>query len=194
MSALVCEKPIVSDVCPRCGDLAELVETLREEVGQLRREVATLRAEAGYWKSRHADAVKRNEQLQAELQQARGEVRQLKAKLFGRKAERRLAGQDLAKLIEDEGQSPPRKRGGQPGHRGHRRIDYSHLPAVEEIRTLPSEERRCERCGKPRLEMADTEDSEQVEIEVRAHRRVIRRKRYRAACGWRPRCSPSWPR
>jgi transposase len=162
--------------------LAELVQTLREEVGQLRREVATLRAEAGYWKSRHAHAVKRNGQLQAELQQARGEIRQLKAKLFGRKAERRLAGQDLAKLVEDEGGSPPRKRGGQPGHCGHRRIDYSHLPAVEEIRTLASEELRCERCGKLRLEMTETEDSEQIEIVVRAHRRVIRRKRYRAAC------------
>jgi transposase len=30
--------------------------------------------------------------------------------------------------------------------------------------------------------MTDTEDSEQIEIVVRAHRRVIRRKRYRAAC------------
>lgn len=136
MSALVCEKPIATDACPRCGDLAELVQTLREEVGQLRREVATLRAEAGYWRSRHADAVKRNEQLRTELHQARGEIRQLKGKLFGRKSERRLAGQDLAKLVEDEG-LPPRKRGGQPGHRGHARIDYSHLPASEEIRTLP---------------------------------------------------------
>jgi transposase len=30
--------------------------------------------------------------------------------------------------------------------------------------------------------MTDTEDSEQIEIAVRAHRRVIHRKRYRAAC------------
>lgn len=195
MSALVLEKPVAKDACPRCGDLADLVETLREEVGQLRREVATLRAEAGYWKSRHAAAVNRNEQLQAELHQARGEIRQLKDKLFGRKSERRLAGQDLAKLVEDEGPSPPRKRGGQPRHRGHGRIDYSHLPAVEEVRTLSAEEGRCERCGKPRLEMTDTEDSEQVEIEVRAYRRVIRRKRYRAACDCpdRPLCVTAPP-
>ena len=195
MSALLLEKPVATDACPRCGDLAKLVETLQEEVGQLRREVATLRAEAGYWKSRHADAVKRNQQLQAELHQARGEIRQLKDKLFGRKSERRLAGEDLAKLVEDGGRSPARKRGGQPGHRGHRRIDYSHRPAVEEIRALPVEERRCERCGKPRLEMTDTEDSEQIEIEVRAHRRVIRRKRYRAVCDCpdRPLCVTAPP-
>jgi hypothetical protein len=30
--------------------------------------------------------------------------------------------------------------------------------------------------------MTDTEDSQQIEIQLRAHRRVIRRKRYRATC------------
>jgi transposase len=182
MSALICEKPVATNGCRSCSDLAAWVQTLEEEVRQLRREVATLRAEAGYWRSRHADAVRRNEQLQAELNQARGEIRQLKDKLFGRKSEHRLAGQDLAKLVEDEEPSPPRKRGGQPGHRGHRRADHSHLPAVEEIRTLSPEEQPCPRCGKLRREMSDTEDSEQIEIEVRAHRRVIRRKRYQLTC------------
>lgn len=93
-----------------------------------------------------------------------------------------MAGQDLAKLVEDEEPSPPRQRGGQPGHPGHRRADPSHLSAVEEIRTLPPEARQCPRCGKLRREMTDTEDSEQIEIEVRADRRVIRRKRYHLTC------------
>ncbi len=111
MSALVSEKPVGTDVCPRCGDLAALVESLREEVRQLRREVAALRGEAGYWKSRHADAVGRNDQVQGKLQQARGEIRQLRGRLFGRKAEGRLAGQDLAKLVDQDDVSPrSRKR------------------------------------------------------------------------------------
>jgi hypothetical protein len=113
MSALVCEEPIATDACPRCGDLAEVVQTLREEVGPLCREVATLRAEAGDWKSRHADAVKRNEQVRTELPPARGEIRPLQDKLFGRRSERRLAGQDLAKLVEDEG----RHHGSEAGSR-----------------------------------------------------------------------------
>ena len=50
--------------------------------------------------------------------------------------------------------------------------------AGEDVRTLSPQERSCPDCGKPRLEMTDTEDSQQIEIEVRAYRRVIRRKRY----------------
>jgi transposase len=60
--------------------------------------------------------------------------------------------------------------------------DQTHLPEVEEFRELPEGARGCPRCGKPRAEMADTEDSQLLEIDVRAYRRKIRRKRYRATC------------
>ncbi|RPJ23468.1 MAG: IS66 family transposase, partial [Planctomycetaceae bacterium] len=180
MSAVLSE---TSFEIPGTGqDLAALVVSLQEEVRQLRREVSTLRAEAGYWKSRHADALKRNEDLKRQLDQARAEVRQLQQRLFGRKAECRLAGQKIAALVDEDLQAPDRKRGGQRGHVGHRRESYAHLPAQEEFCELPEEARRCPHCGKPRVEMATTEDSQQLEIEVRAHRRVIRRKRYRATC------------
>ena len=114
--------------------------------------------------------------------QARAEIRQLQDKLFGRKTEHRLAGQDIAELVDADLGGPPRKRGGQAGPVGRRRRDYAHLPIVEEFRTLPPEARCGSRCGKPRVEMADSEDSQQIEIQVRASRRVIRRKRYRATC------------
>ncbi len=45
----------------RDAELGAIVAQLREEISQLRREVAGLRCEVGYWKSRHADALKRNE-------------------------------------------------------------------------------------------------------------------------------------
>ena len=57
---------------------------IRGEITQLRREVSELRCEAGYWKSRHADAVERNRKLE-ELDQANAEIRKLKADLFGSK-------------------------------------------------------------------------------------------------------------
>jgi hypothetical protein len=38
---------------------------------------AEFRCEVGYWKSRHADAVKRIEQLKEELDQSRGQTRAL---------------------------------------------------------------------------------------------------------------------
>ncbi len=47
---------------------------------------------------------------------------------------------------------------------------------------MPEESLACPHCGKPARMMSDTEDSELLEIEVRPHRRRIRRRRYRATC------------
>ena len=60
----------------------ELIE-LRQEVAHLRRENLELRQQAGYWKGMHAKAVRRIEGLQAENDQLRGEIRELKDQLFG---------------------------------------------------------------------------------------------------------------
>jgi transposase len=52
---------------------------------------------------------------------------------------------------------------------------------VEDIRELPEDQRACPQCGEP-LSPSDTEDSQQIEIEVKAYRRVIRRRRYQRTC------------
>ncbi len=65
-----------------------VLQRVERELGELRREVSELCCEVGYWKSRHADAVKRIEQLKEELDQSRGQTRALQDKLFGRKSEK----------------------------------------------------------------------------------------------------------
>jgi hypothetical protein len=77
---------------------------------------------------------------------------------------------------------PKRSRGHQPGSPGHGRRDYSHLPVQEEIIKL--DEAVCPHCGCPYQEdiFLGPEDSELIEVEVRAHRRKIRRKNYRKCC------------
>lgn len=52
---------------------------------------------------------------------------------------------------------------------------------VEEPHELPEEQRVCLQCGAA-LSPSDTEDSEQIEIEVKAYRRQIRRRRYQRTC------------
>ena len=42
--------------------------------------------------------------------------------------------------------------------------------------------KNCPCCGLPFDAFPGTEDSEQIEIEVKAHRRIIKRKRYKPAC------------
>jgi len=162
--------------------LAQIV-WLRQAVEGLKHEVAELRCEAGYWKSRHADALRRIEGLKQELEETRAENRKLKDRLFGKKSEKK--SKDRSNHLDDPQDSPnkeQRKRGGQKGGSGHGRRDYSHLPAEEEFVEVPPDERVCPRCGKPFAEMSDTEDSEQVEIEIRIYRRKTRRKRHRSTC------------
>jgi transposase len=141
----------------------------------------------GYWKSRHADAVKRIEQLKEELDQSRGETRALQDKLFGRKSEKSTHGNRSNDLVDpEEVPAAVKKRGAQPGHAGHGRRDYSHLPVQEEFVPLPEEALACPHCGELAVMMSVTEDSELTEINVRAHRRRIRRRRYRATCNCDP--------
>jgi transposase len=127
--------------------------------------------------------VKRIEQLKAELDQSRGETRNLQNNLFGRKSEKSARSDRSNDLLDpEEVPTAAKNRGAQPGHAGHGRRDYSHLPVEEEFVPLPEGSLNCPHCGKPAVMMSVTEDSETVEIDVRPHRRRIRRRRYRATC------------
>ena len=187
MSAMLLEHPAeTAEILAPCANCPAL-QRLERELRELRREVSELRCEVGYWKSRHADAVKRIEQLKVELVQSRGQVRALQNKLFGRKSEKSSASGRSNDLFDPEDVTAhPKKRGAQPGRAGHGRRDYSHLPVAEEFISQPDESLICPICGKPAAMMSDTEDSELLEIDVRAHRRRIRRRRYRATCDCDP--------
>ena len=174
------ETPETLVSCANCPAVQRLERALEELRADFRREV-------GYWKSQHADAVKRIEQLNEELDQSRGQIRALQDKLFGRKSEKSARSDRSNDLFDpEEVAAAAKKRGAQPGHAGHGRRDYSHLPVEEEFVSLPEESLACPICGKPAAMMSDTEDSEVLEIDVRAHRRRIRRRRYRATCDCDP--------
>ena len=157
-----------ADVSDLVRQLCREVLDLRQEVNELRRENAELRQQAGYWKGMHARAVQRAERLEAEVEQLRGENRTLQDQLFGRKSEA-ASSQDRSNRLEgeeDQAPSTPPKRGQRKDRPGPTRRDYSHLPVVEELRELPEQQRVCPQCGAA-LSPSDTEDSAQIEIEVR---------------------------
>jgi len=160
------------------------VAELRAEVQRLQRENLELRQQVGYWKSRHRDALCRVAALEQKVEQLEGEKRQLQADLIGRRSETQPRNDRSNHWDDpqDRTQQPPRNRGQQPENPGPKRRDYSRLPAHEELRELPPERCVCARCGQPLLPRGDTEDSEQIEIEVRAYRRVIHRRRYQRIC------------
>jgi transposase len=160
------------------------VAELRAEVQRLRRDNLELRQQVGYWKSRHRDALGRVAALEPKVEQLEGEKRQLRADLFGRRSETQSRNDRSNDLDDpqDRTERPRRNRGQQPENPGPKRRDYARRPAREEFREVPPERCVCPRCGQPLFPRSDTEDSEQVEIEVRAYRRVIRRRRYQRTC------------
>jgi transposase len=182
-----------SPACPTAtpAELMVLVLDMRRELDELHarvhgleRENLELRQQVGYWKSRHRDALDRVSALEQKVEQLEGEKRQLQADLFGRRSEARH-GNDRSNDLEDphdDSQKTRRNRGQQPANPGPKRRDYSHLPGRDEFVELPAEQSVCPCCGLPLLPLCDTEDSEQVEIEVSAYRRVIHRRRYRRTC------------
>jgi transposase len=138
-----------------------------------------------------------NKRLRAKVADLEAALHLERAKRFGRSSERSPTASALpeesaaALIIDGEAQelpttappSPtPRLRGGQPGHQGHGRSLPPDLPRQEIICELPAADRCCSTCGQPYAETNLTEDSEEIEIQVKAHVRHYRRKRYRRTC------------
>jgi transposase len=122
-------------------------------------------------------AVARETRLKQEIASLQAQLRLREQQLFGRKADSTTTAEGAARPARS-----PRPRGQQPGKPGPRRRDYSHLPAVDQLIDLPPGQRCCARCGQPFAPFPGTDDTTVLEIEVRAHRRVYRRRRYRPAC------------
>src|SRR3954452_5341309 len=125
----------------------------------------------------HQRAVEREAALKGEIARLRAQLRHREQQLFGREADSTTTIEGVAPRAPS-----PRRRGQQRGRPGHPRRACDHLPAVEQVLELPAEQQRCSRCGQPFADFPGTEDSTVLEIEVRAHRRVYRRRRYRPTC------------
>jgi transposase len=75
-----------------------------------------------------------------------------------------------------------RRRGQRHGVKGHGRRDYSPLPTTEEFSELPEGQCRCQRCGQPFAPFPGTDETTVLEVEVKAYRRLVHRRRYRPTC------------
>lgn len=140
-----------------------------------------LRGNANYWHAQWRLAKEREQALGEEIKTLQAKLHLRERQLFERKSERKSKNkpqQGPGKTNE----APRRKRGQQKDSRGHGRRRRDHLPSQEESHSLDEDQQRCSCCGLAFVEDSATEDSEQIEIEVRAHRRVIRRKRYKPTC------------
>ena len=126
--------------CSRCAELA--------------RERSISRTEAGYWKAMHAKALEREAALRKQVEELEAKVKLRERQLFEKKSERKGRGhQDGGGTKAD---SPKRKRGQQPGAKGHGRRDNTHLPVVDELHDLAEDKQECPCWYIPALPRLDT--------------------------------------
>ena len=145
---------------------------LRKALGRSRRQKTAL-GSLSRENARLRRALRRSEtrraRLEAELAKLRATGAALAKRLFGRKSERQ------------EKPRSDRRRGGQPGTRGHGRTPRPALDEKTEVHNPPPDARVCPCCGQPYAANGARESSI-IEIEVSAHKRVIHRPRWRRGC------------
>lgn len=168
------------DLAVPAGDLGSTpFSSVRADISK--EDLIRLRADLHFWQAQHGRSVQREADLKQEIETLRARIRYLEQQLFGRKSER-SGKADRRRSDQTGSPEQTRPRGQQPGAPGHGRTRQDHLPAEDEVAELAEADQRCPCCGAPLLAFPGSEDSEVLEIEVRAYRRRIHRKRYRPGC------------
>ena len=145
------------------------------------KEFVQLKREGPYWQAQHQRSCEREARLKQinELQAA--QIRTLQRRLFGKKSEQGKGGSQTATESQSDS-AIKRPRGQQKGSSGHGRTQRPDLPVIEEKHELHGDSCSCANCGLPYDPFPGDEESDVVEIEVKAYCRHIRRKRYKKSC------------
>ncbi|MCA9980614.1 MAG: IS66 family transposase [Anaerolineales bacterium] len=109
---------------------------------------------AAFYRGCFVKACAREANKDQEIAKLQAQIRHLEHQLFGRKSESRNGSeqtdsQSSQSQPDDAGSSPKRKRGAQPGHRGHPRTQRSGLPRTNHSLRLSEEQKHCSQCGLP---------------------------------------------
>jgi transposase len=143
------------------------------------KEYLTLKCEVGYWRSMHKKALSKIEKLNRKIAHQKGEIRDLKNRIFGKKSEKKNAGKKDGDP-KKKGSGEKRNRGQQTGTEGHGRTKRPNLPRIEEPVNFP-EGPTCSKCGTAYI-FDEYKESEIIEVEVKAHTRVIQRSCMKKDC------------
>ena len=162
---------------------AQSVDILSEPSPQIliyEKEYLELKSDVGYWRAMHAKAIIRENILKETIKKLKGQIRDLRYRIFGKKNEKATASKD-----NENPKTPkpnPRPRGQQPGTKGHGPTKRPNLPEKEEDASF-SETPICSKCGKPYITDEDgVKESIRYEVNVKAHVRRIRRQCMRKGC------------
>ena len=144
--------------------------------------------DAEFWRGEAERLAAENTVLRARVAELEGQVAALSEKVatlsrlvFGASSEKKSPARSATDDADGGQRSERRRRGQQPGSRGHGRRDYSELETVEEVHDVPEGERFCPDCGAAYAPFGE-ECCEQIDWQVRIVRIVHRRPTYRRTC------------
>ncbi len=172
--------PITSHSSQEKDAIYKEIFQLRQENAELKNNIINLRAQANMFKVLHEKAKKREEEEKKKNQYLKAKLRLREQQLFNRKNEKQKLKKDKKKLFKNK--KKKRKRGQQKENSGPKRRDFSNLEERIELIDLLEIEKCCKYCGSDFVDTGMTSDSKQLEIEVKAHIRRIKRKQYRTTC------------
>lgn len=171
-----CQKQLPFSSSEITGQIIDLpVDTPRILITE--KEYLKLKWEAGYWQGLHKKALLREEALKKTIKKQVGQIRDLKNRLFGKKSEKKSTAKKEGGAKPTD---PKRSRGQQPGSKGHGRTTRPHLPHIDEPIDFPDVP-KCSKCGTAYIP-DESMESEIIEVDVKAHKRVIIRSCMRKDC------------
>jgi transposase len=151
------------------------------EVHRLKILVNSHKRKMNFYKSMHKMAKLREKKLQLKIGELEAALRYERHQRFGNTGDESSPVRSEVVPIVKHG--PQRKRGQQVGNPAPARRPLAGLPEREEKASVDSSLRTCSCCGEPLLEgILDDENSQVIEVEVKAHVRKIRKERLVRRC------------
>ena len=163
------------------------LETLLAAIGvdtRKRSTMASLRIENGRLQAGSEALGKQLHEVESERDGLRSQVETLSRAQFGRKSERGHKGtghKGTGRKTGPDDKGKAGKRGPRPGGETHGRTPRPELAREREVHDPPPEALHCPCCNAPRVANG-SHTSDLIEVEVKAHVRVIDRSRWRKTC------------
>ncbi|NOR25463.1 MAG: IS66 family transposase [Desulforhopalus sp.] len=142
------------------------------------KEYLELKWSAGYWRGLHQKALLREKEYRQTIKEQEGKIRDLTKRVFGKKSEKKGSRKEEGERKSSDSKRP---RGQQPGSKGHGRTDHPDLPRKEEpvhFQEIP----KCTECDTDYICDGSAGETEIIEVEVKAHTRIIIRSRMKKNC------------
>ena len=168
-----------------CSASCLLLAEKDAELEKLQAELKDLKAQLAFRESEY-------DKLEKKYRRAKGAANTYKHMLFGQSSEKSSPEEAVpekpetgaANTATDTTPKPKtgRKRGAQPGHKGYGRKIPQDLPVVYRTIEVPEEERFCSVCGQECEVVALTEDSSELDVEVKMCQVVTVRQRAKRTC------------